>query len=175
MHKSMLLRKIFYASLSVACLYFPFSTFAETINNITIQHWRQNPVINGVTMPGTFGKTAYVLTNYTGIPTAFIYNSTGTTTATSGLIDVRGFDEYTIIFSSTDVGNGTNTARITGYKGTDTSNYRAGLIAEINNSYATSITIPIMEKYFDYMSIGYKTTSTTTSNSSITLIMGQKQ
>ena len=144
--------------------------YAVTENGITITYWKQNPTVDGTKMPGTFGKTANVFTNYVGTGTVAYRQSDGTSTANSCLINVKGFEEYTLLFESVNVGAGTNTVVLTGYKGTYTSS-----IVTLNHTIAKSEVIPIMEKYLDFVTVGYSSTGDTNNTSNVTFIAGGKQ
>lgn len=164
-----MLRKFIYSVIIGIGIGFTSPIYAVTENGINITYWRNNPVVNGVAMPGTFGKTAAVFTAYVGTGTV-AYNSTGTSTATSCRIDVRGFEEFTLMLESLNVGAGTNTFVLTGYKGTRTSN-----VVTVNHTTAKSETIPISEKYLDFVTVGYSSTGTGSNASSVTFIAGSKE
>lgn len=164
-----MLRKIIYACTIWMALCVP--VYAVTENDITVVYWRNNPTINGVTMQGTFGKTASPFINYQGTGTvAYKQSGTGTDTATSCKIDVRGFEEFTIMVNSLNVGSGTNTFTLDGYKGTITTN-----ILTVNHTIAKSETIPISEKYLDHLTLGYSTTGDTNNRATVLIIAGSEQ
>lgn len=145
------------------------AVYAVTENGISITYWRDNPKSNGVIMKGTFGKTANVFTAHTG-STTVVYGQDGTTTATSRKINVKGYEEFTLIVNSLNVGSGTNTVTLSGYKGTYTSN-----IVTVIQDTVTSQTIPIAEKYLDDLCVGYSSTGNGSNSINVIVIAGSKE
>lgn len=130
------MKKLFLIISLVTLLMLPGAGFAatRTINGIPVTDVDYGP---------TKGITAEFFTAYT-LTTTKVYNESGSTSATSGMVDVSIYPLKTIGFRLTDIsGGGTATFNVNEFIGTTTHSIKA-LTLSIGST-ATEYSIPISE------------------------------